>query len=199
MTVTLTYDDTLSRVNIVADALAAADTALIERSTDQVLWTTVRGGDAVPVTSYAQATDDYGRTVAAGSWGTATTGQIWSVMFGGAGQFTGVQRLAFVIVPVHLFLHGLPYKIAGGGDLGRTSVLKIDTIIRSIGTPYQDTLIYVPLVASVQGGLFDPFSLPLPAPWGRDGSHPTTWNIHVLDTTRVLVPKPDSVVDCWHL
>ncbi len=88
MTVTLTYDDTLSRVNIVADALAAADTALIERSTDQVLWTTVRGGDAVPVTSYAQATDDYGRTVAAGSWGTATTGQIWSVMFGGAGQLS---------------------------------------------------------------------------------------------------------------
>jgi len=49
MTVTLTYDPALSRVRITADTLAAADTATIERSTDQILWTTVRGGAAVPV------------------------------------------------------------------------------------------------------------------------------------------------------
>ena len=51
MAVTLTYDDTLSRVVITADTLAAADTATVERSTDQVAWTTVRGGDGVPVSA----------------------------------------------------------------------------------------------------------------------------------------------------
>lgn len=88
MTVTLTYDDTLSRVQIVADALGTAQAALIERSTDQVLWTTVRGGGAVAVATYAQATDDWTRTVAAGSWGTATTGEIWAVLFGPASQLS---------------------------------------------------------------------------------------------------------------
>ena len=53
MTVTLTYDDTLARVRIEATALAAADTALVERSTDQVRWTTVRGGEAVTVSAGA--------------------------------------------------------------------------------------------------------------------------------------------------
>jgi hypothetical protein len=49
VSVTLTYDTTLARVAITATALAAADVALIERSTDQVTWTTVRGGEAWPV------------------------------------------------------------------------------------------------------------------------------------------------------
>lgn len=61
MAVTLTYDDTLSRVRITATGLAAADLALIERSTDQVRWTTVRGAGAVTVTAgvLAQTVDDY--------------------------------------------------------------------------------------------------------------------------------------------
>lgn len=61
MTVTLTFDSTLSRVRITATGLAAADVATIERSTDQVTWTTVRGASAWPVTSGSLATtcDDY--------------------------------------------------------------------------------------------------------------------------------------------
>lgn len=61
MTVTLTYDATLARVRITADGLAAADVALVERSTDLVRWTTVRGGGAVTVTAgaFAETLDDY--------------------------------------------------------------------------------------------------------------------------------------------
>jgi hypothetical protein len=50
MTVTLTYDPTLSRVQVHATGLAAADQATVERSTDQIRWVTVRGGTAVGVT-----------------------------------------------------------------------------------------------------------------------------------------------------
>lgn len=61
MTVTLTYADDLGRVRITADGLAAADSALIERSTDQINWTTVRGAAAVPVTAGVMdlTIDDY--------------------------------------------------------------------------------------------------------------------------------------------
>lgn len=60
MTVTLTYDAQLSRVRITATSLGAAATAVVERSTDQIRWTTVRGGTAVPVTAGTMATlDDY--------------------------------------------------------------------------------------------------------------------------------------------
>jgi hypothetical protein len=53
MTVTLTFDATLDRVLINANGLGAATTALIESSTDQVRWATVRGGGAVSVTAGA--------------------------------------------------------------------------------------------------------------------------------------------------
>lgn len=60
MTVTLTYDSQLSRVRIDATSLGTAATALVERSTNQVNWTTVRGGTAVPVTGGTMTTlDDY--------------------------------------------------------------------------------------------------------------------------------------------
>jgi hypothetical protein len=59
--VTLTYDPVLSRVQITATALAAANVASVERSTDQIRWTTVRGASAVTVTAGALAStvDDY--------------------------------------------------------------------------------------------------------------------------------------------
>lgn len=47
MAVSLSYDATLSRVIIDADGLAAADYATVERSTDQITWTTVRGGGEI--------------------------------------------------------------------------------------------------------------------------------------------------------
>lgn len=61
MALTLTYDATLSRVRITATGLATtAETVLVERSTDQVTWSTVRGGLDVPVTAGVSATvDDY--------------------------------------------------------------------------------------------------------------------------------------------
>ncbi len=61
MTVTLTYDPTLARVRITATALAAASYATIERSTDQLVWTTIRGGTNVAVTagSFTSTVDDY--------------------------------------------------------------------------------------------------------------------------------------------
>jgi hypothetical protein len=60
MAVTVTYDSVLSRVRISATGIpAAADVAKFERSIDQVRWTTVRGGTAVPVVSGAAALDDF--------------------------------------------------------------------------------------------------------------------------------------------
>lgn len=61
MTVTLTYDSTLSRVRISATGLAAADQALVERSLDQITWVTVRGGGAMAVSGGVMTLtlDDY--------------------------------------------------------------------------------------------------------------------------------------------
>jgi hypothetical protein len=60
MTLTATYASDLSRVRLaIASAPAAADYALIERSLDQITWTTVRGGDTVPLTLGAAQVDDY--------------------------------------------------------------------------------------------------------------------------------------------
>lgn len=59
MTVTLTYDAALSRVRIAATALAEAGAARFERSTNQITWSTIRGGDHVPLLAGAASVDDY--------------------------------------------------------------------------------------------------------------------------------------------
>lgn len=60
MTVSLTYDTSLSRVRINATGLTGAATADVERSEDAITWTLVRGGIDVPVTAATLATvDDY--------------------------------------------------------------------------------------------------------------------------------------------
>lgn len=61
MSVTLSYDSTLSRVRITATGMGSATTAVVQRSTDQIAWTTVRGGAAAPVSAGAlvSAVDDY--------------------------------------------------------------------------------------------------------------------------------------------
>jgi hypothetical protein len=60
MALSLTYDTVLSRVRLSATGLiAGTDTALVERSVDQITWTVVRGGQAVPVIAGAAALDDY--------------------------------------------------------------------------------------------------------------------------------------------
>lgn len=58
MTVTLSYDPQLSRVRVDATGLGDALTATVERSTDQIRWTTVRGGSNVAVTAGAIPTVD---------------------------------------------------------------------------------------------------------------------------------------------
>jgi len=62
MTLAITYDDTeeLGRVRLSFSGYdAAADYALVERSTDQITWATVRGGDQVALTAGAGTLDDY--------------------------------------------------------------------------------------------------------------------------------------------
>jgi hypothetical protein len=62
MTLTLTYDATISRVRIAATVLGSdCDWALVERTTDAVRWATVRGGTEWPVTSesFDATLDDY--------------------------------------------------------------------------------------------------------------------------------------------
>jgi hypothetical protein len=60
MPVTATYDDTTAKVTVSATgAPATSSTALFERSTDQVTWTQVRGGQAVPVASSTASIIDY--------------------------------------------------------------------------------------------------------------------------------------------
>jgi hypothetical protein len=62
VTLTTTYDSAISRVQIACDALGdTADFALVERSTDGVRWTTVRGGaEAATSSGSLDATlDDY--------------------------------------------------------------------------------------------------------------------------------------------
>jgi hypothetical protein len=59
VSVTLTYDNTLSRVRIAATAMGIATTAVFERSVDQITWSTVRGGGEVAVVSGNASLDDY--------------------------------------------------------------------------------------------------------------------------------------------
>lgn len=60
MTISATYLGDLSRVRVSFTGLdSAADYAIVERSTDGITWTTVRGGDRVAVSGGAGKIDDY--------------------------------------------------------------------------------------------------------------------------------------------
>jgi hypothetical protein len=60
VTVSLTYDNTLARVRVNATGLGTATSAAVQRSLNQVVWTTVRGASEVAVTAGVLATvDDY--------------------------------------------------------------------------------------------------------------------------------------------
>jgi hypothetical protein len=56
---TLTYDPALSRVRITATGMDVFTLATVERSTNQISWTTVRGGDTVSVAAGTLKLDDY--------------------------------------------------------------------------------------------------------------------------------------------
>lgn len=60
MTIGTTHDATLSRVRVAVSAAPAnADYATIERSTDGITWTVVRGGEAAALVAGACQVDDY--------------------------------------------------------------------------------------------------------------------------------------------
>lgn len=58
MTVNLSYNDDLSRVQIALTNFPDG-TVVVERSLNQLLWTTVRGGTALPIVAGAGSLDDY--------------------------------------------------------------------------------------------------------------------------------------------
>lgn len=57
--ITATYDDTLARVRLVGTGLEPFTLVRIERSIDQIVWTTVRGGVSMQVVAGVVALDDY--------------------------------------------------------------------------------------------------------------------------------------------
>lgn len=59
MSITLTYEGTLSRVKVVADGTGGDTVGLVERSPDQVQWSTVRGGLSAPVVGGSLTVYDY--------------------------------------------------------------------------------------------------------------------------------------------
>lgn len=56
---TLVYDPVLSRVRITATGMEAFTLASVERSTNQISWTTIRGGGSVSVSAGTLKIDDY--------------------------------------------------------------------------------------------------------------------------------------------
>jgi hypothetical protein len=58
VTIGLTYDGVLSRVQIALSSIAV-DSVRIERSTNELLWETVRGGTEVPISGGTASLDDY--------------------------------------------------------------------------------------------------------------------------------------------
>lgn len=96
MTITLAYAPEFSGVDIEVDDLDFAEFALIERSTNQISWTTVRGGaaleKAVDITLRHTFSVD-----SAGGWANADTGQACTVLAGPAADYsisTGKGRIA---------------------------------------------------------------------------------------------------------
>lgn len=60
MSVTATYTDASAKITVaIASAPANAETALIERSADQITWTSVRGAQSLTLTGSAISIDDY--------------------------------------------------------------------------------------------------------------------------------------------
>lgn len=59
MSLTLTYESALSRVKVVGTGMGTATTALVERSLNQITWTTVRGGQDAPIVGGSVTVYDY--------------------------------------------------------------------------------------------------------------------------------------------
>lgn len=97
MTVTLTYDPTLSRVRLSADGLGAASYATVERSTDQTFWSIVRGGVQAPITQRADFRHTFS-AVASNGWGTPDTGQTLTLNGGSAANYSANGTVGIISV-----------------------------------------------------------------------------------------------------
>lgn len=86
MTMILTYDDVFSRVQILVTGLSASvDTVKIERSTNQINWVTVRGGESLSPLGNTVFLDDYEFTANVVNYYRATGLQESGPTFIGAG------------------------------------------------------------------------------------------------------------------
>lgn len=99
-------------------------------------------------------------------------------VFGGSG-FPSVQQLFVTVTPV---------KLSKGisGDIGYNQDAPDTLFIRSGPTGFPtsiDTITYVATWGSYTSSSIDPFTEPLPAPWGRDPSHLTKWQLNLTDAT----------------
>lgn len=125
MPVTLVYDNTLSRVRITATGLAAADVALVERSTDQVRWTTVRGGSAWTVVggAFALPLDDYEFTVDVPNYYKVSGVETPAITYVGAGAAaTGVNASVTPPFPAGLVAGDLLTTLASIRNSGAGTV-----------------------------------------------------------------------------
>lgn len=76
MTVTATYDPVLSRVRLSITGLGLSSTVLVERSSDGIRWSTVRGAAALPVSGGVASVDDYEFTPGVANTYRATPGEV---------------------------------------------------------------------------------------------------------------------------
>ncbi len=89
MTTTTTYLNDLSRVRVQFSGLDAdADYALVERSTDGITWTTVRGGDKVGLIGGSGKLDDYEFAAGVANTYRVTAVDSAAVQPNGAGTYT---------------------------------------------------------------------------------------------------------------
>lgn len=131
MSVTLTYEGTLSRVKVVATGMGGDTVGLVERSTDQVQWHTVRGGLSAPIVSGTLTAYDYEFSPDVTNYYRVTTMKDVSFVATGAGV-TGNNSSLVANVP-------------GGGTTGNDLILLLAAIRNVAGrpnTPTGYTLLY---------------------------------------------------------
>jgi hypothetical protein len=87
MTITLTYSPQFAGVDIDIDDLDTVSSMLVERSIDQIRWTTVRGGAALEPGIHDTLIDDFNRTATNG-WGTSPIGGATTTFGGAAGDYS---------------------------------------------------------------------------------------------------------------
>ncbi|RAO26466.1 hypothetical protein PSN13_06494 [Micromonospora saelicesensis] len=143
------YDPVLSRVRLAAPGLFDGAPVVVQRSTDQVRWVTVRGGAEVTPVAGTARLDDYefapdvvnryrvlgpavwdafGRTASSG-WGTADSGQAWVTSGGSASDFSvsaGVGRHS--VGTVNALRHSLI-------DIGSTDGTITVDVTNPLGSP----------------------------------------------------------------